>query len=46
MNRYMHSPNEVISLRDLENTGRLIAATVKELEENDIQHTREVFRRD
>lgn len=44
-NRYMHSPNEVVSLRDLENTGRLIAATVKELEESDIQHTREVFRR-
>ena len=44
-NRYMHSPNEVISLRDLENTGKLVAATVKALEERDIQHTREVFRR-
>lgn len=44
-NRYMHSPNEVISLRDLENTGKLIAATVKALEERDIQHTREVFKR-
>lgn len=44
-NRYMHSPNEVISLKDLENTGKLIAATVKALEERDIQHTREVYRR-
>ncbi len=44
-NRYMHSPNEVISLRDLENVARLIAATVRELEKSDLRHTREVFRR-
>jgi endoglucanase len=44
-NRYMHSPNEVVSLKDLENTGKFIAATVRALEERDIQHTREVFKR-
>jgi endoglucanase len=44
-NRYMHSPNEVISLKDLENTGKLLAATMKALEERDIQHTREVYRK-
>jgi endoglucanase len=30
-NRYMHSPNEVISLSDLENTAKLIAGFVKRL---------------
>lgn len=44
-NRYMHSPNEVISLNDIENTGLLVAKTLKELEEQGIQHTRELFRR-
>jgi len=44
-NRYMHSPNEVISLSDLENTGLLLAATVRALEESDLEHTVEVFRR-
>ena len=28
-NRYMHSPNEVVSLRDLENAARLIAEFVR-----------------
>jgi endoglucanase len=44
-NRYMHSPNEVISLTDLENLGTLIAMTVKKLDESDLQHNIEVFRR-
>jgi endoglucanase len=44
-NRYMHSPNEVISLKDLENTGKLLAAIIKALDERDIQHTREVYKR-
>lgn len=30
-NRYMHSPNEVVSLADLENTSRLIAAFIRRL---------------
>jgi endoglucanase len=30
-NRYMHSPNEIVSLADLEATARLIAAFVREL---------------
>ncbi|MDH5792116.1 MAG: M20/M25/M40 family metallo-hydrolase [Candidatus Bathyarchaeota archaeon] len=45
-NRYMHSPNEVISLADLENTGRLLAATVRALGASDLEHTVEVFRRE
>ena len=44
-NRYMHSPNEVISLSDLENLGKLIAKTVQALGESDLKHTVEVFRR-
>lgn len=32
-NRYMHSPNEVVSLADLENTARLLAAFVASLDE-------------
>lgn len=44
-NRYMHSPNEVISLSDLENVGRLLTATVRALGENDLKHTVEVFRK-
>jgi len=30
-NRYMHSPNEVVSVEDLFNTARLIAAFVRRL---------------
>jgi putative aminopeptidase FrvX len=30
-NRYMHSPNEVVSLADLENTARLLAAFIRRL---------------
>jgi endoglucanase len=30
-NRYMHSPNEVVSMADLENTARLLAAFVRSL---------------
>ena len=33
-NRYMHSPNEVVSLSDLENTARLIAAFIRSLDED------------
>lgn len=31
-NRYMHSPNEVVSLADLEQTARLLAAFIRRLE--------------
>jgi putative aminopeptidase FrvX len=41
----MHSPNEVISLTDLENLGKLMAVTVRALDECDLRHTVEVFRR-
>jgi endoglucanase len=34
-NRYMHSPNEVVSLEDLERTARLIAAFVRTLRPGD-----------
>ncbi len=44
-NRYMHSPNEVISLSDLTNAGKLIASTIKRLEESDLTHTVEVYRK-
>jgi putative aminopeptidase FrvX len=33
-NRYMHSPNEIVDLEDLENCARLISAYVKTLDEN------------
>jgi endoglucanase len=33
-NRYMHSPNEIVDLKDLENCARLIAAYVRSLEED------------
>ena len=33
-NRYMHSPNEVVELGDLENCARLISAYVQELDAN------------
>jgi endoglucanase len=45
-NRYMHSKNEVVSLEDIKNTGRLFAATVKALEEVDLKHTVQVFKRE
>lgn len=44
-NRYMHSPNEVINLSDVENVGRLLTATVRALGENDFKHNVEVFRK-
>lgn len=44
--RYTHSPNEIISLSDLENVGLLLAATVRALEKSDLEHSVEVFRRD
>jgi endoglucanase len=44
-NRYMHSPNEVISLSDLENLGKLIAVTVKALDKSHLKHNIEVYRR-
>ncbi|MBM3291758.1 M42 family metallopeptidase [Candidatus Bathyarchaeota archaeon] len=44
-NRYMHSPNEVISLNDLTNTGKLIALTIKALDNSNLVHTTEVFRK-
>ena len=31
-NRYMHSPNEVVSIDDLYNTAKLIAAFIRRLE--------------
>jgi endoglucanase len=43
--RYMHSPNEVISLTDLTNVGQLLAATLEGLEEKRIQHDVQVFKR-
>jgi putative aminopeptidase FrvX len=30
-NRYMHSPNEVVSLEDLRNTAGLLAAFIRQL---------------
>ena len=33
-NRYMHSPNEIVDLQDLENCARLISAYVKTIDEN------------
>ena len=44
-NRYMHSPTEVVSLKDIENTGRLFAATTKALEAVDLRHTIQVYKR-
>lgn len=32
-NRYMHSPNEIVSLSDLENTARLLAAFIRGLDD-------------
>ncbi len=33
-NRYMHSPNEVVDLDDIENCARLISAYIKTLGED------------
>jgi len=44
-NRYMHTANEVVSLIDIENTGKLFAATAKELETYDLPHTIQVFKK-
>ncbi len=33
-NRYMHSPNELVSLSDLENTARLLGAFIRSLDES------------
>ncbi|UCH37200.1 MAG: hypothetical protein JSV76_05825 [Candidatus Bathyarchaeota archaeon] len=43
--RYMHTANEVVSLTDIENTGKLFAATTKALEDYDLPHTIEVFKK-
>ena len=32
-NRYMHSPNEIISLNDLDNTVKLITEFIKSLDD-------------
>lgn len=42
-NRYMHSPNEVISISDLRNQGKLIAVTIRALEKCDLKHSVEVY---
>jgi endoglucanase len=44
-NRYMHSPNEVVSLSDLTNAGKLIAATINALDKSSLQHNVEVYRK-
>jgi len=44
-NRYMHTPNEVISLSDLENVAKLMAETLKALPESNLRHIVEVYRR-
>lgn len=44
-NRYMHTANEVVSLTDIENTGKLFAATAKALENYDLPHTIQVFKK-
>jgi len=44
-NRYMHSINEVVSLKDLENIGKLLAATIRALGKSNLKHNVEVFRR-
>jgi endoglucanase len=44
-NRYMHTPNEVVSLSDLENAARLMAETLRELPRSELRHIVEVYRR-
>lgn len=41
-NRYMHSPNEVIHLKDLKNLGLLLYYTLHGLEQSDLKHTTKV----
>lgn len=43
--RYMHSANEVVSLKDIENIGKLFAYTAQALAKTDLKHTVEVYRR-
>ncbi len=45
-NRYMHSSNEVVSINDIENTGKLFAATILALENIELKHTREVYKKE
>ena len=45
-NRYMHSSNEGVSLSDIENTGKLFAATILALENMELKHTREVYKKE
>jgi endoglucanase len=44
-NRYMHSAIEVVSLKDIEDTGKLFAYTTQALAETDLKQTVEVFKR-
>lgn len=44
-NRYMHSSNEVVSLKDIENTGKLFAAIAKALEKVELKHITQVFKK-
>jgi len=42
-NRYMHTANEVISIRDLDDTGKLLATTIEALQESDMQVFNQIF---
>jgi endoglucanase len=42
-NRYMHSCNEIVSLSDLTNLGRLLAAVIRALDKSDLKHSVEVY---
>ncbi len=44
-NRYMHTPNEVVSLSDLENVSKLMAETLKALPGSDLRHIVRGYRR-
>jgi tetrahedral aminopeptidase len=44
-NRYMHSAIEVVSLKDVENTGKLFAYTTQALAKTELKHTVDVFTR-
>ena len=41
-NRYMHSPNEVIHMKDLENLASLLTHTLHGLDESEIKHNKRV----
>jgi len=43
-NRYMHSPNEVINLKDLKNLSSLLTYTLHGLEESDLKHSTKVHK--